>query len=95
MKNILEKSWVCSGVQTWDLFDEGERTHGFVVTPVGVVGVSSYKSEGHPLSIYDFACHGRNYRRWEPRARTRRGLAIEAHRFAKRCELEARKEADE
>lgn len=65
---------------------EGQRyLDGNVLTPYGIV--SAY-AQGHgdgylPSSSYQIIHKGRLYSRQEPVARTRRGLAIMAAKFAK------------
>ncbi len=54
---------------------------GDVVTPWGIVSVTT---QSIPYARYDFAIGGRHYMRTEYRARTERGLTIEATKFARR-----------
>lgn len=67
-----------------------ECYHGHVVTPVGIVVVSSWleETEWRGASSYRFVFGGALHMRWEARSRTMRGLAIMAHRWAKRIAAE-------
>jgi hypothetical protein len=63
---------------------EGRFTSGFVVTPFGVVGVWMWSDDSRGETSYTFGFDGRDYQAFEDRARTPRGIAIMAGRFARK-----------